>query len=60
VLGTRRRSLGRAGTGRETLRLCRRTARALRRARRIRVTFTVTARYADGHRTTIARATLRR
>jgi Ca2+-binding RTX toxin-like protein len=60
VLGTGHRTLRRAGTGRLTLRLSRRSARALRRTRRLRVTFTVTARYGDRHRTTTARATLKR
>ena len=60
VLGTGHRTLRRAGTGHLTLRLSRRTVRALRRTRRLRVTFTVTARYGDRHRTTTARATLER
>lgn len=60
TLGRGRRTFEQAGSGRVRIKLSRMTARALRHARELRITFTATAAYAGGHRKTTKRATFKR
>jgi hypothetical protein len=61
TLGSARRTLARAGFVRLRIKPARKIARALRHAHSLRVTFVVTARYADGQTATLTtRKTLRR
>lgn len=60
TLGSGRRTFKHAGNGRVRVKLSRKTARRLRHAHKLRITFTATATYADGHRKTIKRATFKR
>jgi Ca2+-binding RTX toxin-like protein len=60
TLGSGRRTFKRPGAGRVRVRLSRKVARALRRARSLRVTLTTTAAYASGSRTSAKKATFRR
>jgi hypothetical protein len=61
TLGSARRTLARAGFVRLRIKPARKIARALKRAHSLRVTFVVTARYADGQiATRRAHKTLRR
>ncbi|HET6550405.1 MAG TPA: calcium-binding protein [Solirubrobacter sp.] len=59
MLGTARRTLEQAGKATLRIRLARKLAKALRHRRSLRVTFTITATYATGHRTTTQRVALR-
>jgi Ca2+-binding RTX toxin-like protein len=59
-LGSGGRTFKQAGSGRVRVKLSRKVARALRRARSLRVTLTATAAYAAGSRTTTTKATFRR
>lgn len=60
TLGSGRRTFKHAGSGRVRVKLSRNTARRLRHAHKLRITFTATATYADGHRKTIKHATFKR
>jgi Ca2+-binding RTX toxin-like protein len=60
TLGTARRTLKTAGKATLRIHLARKVAKALRHRRTLRVTFTITATYATGHRTTTRRVMLRR
>jgi Ca2+-binding RTX toxin-like protein len=59
-LGTGRKTLKKAGKATLRIHLTRKAAKALRHRRSLRITFTITATYPTGHRSTTKRLTLER